>query len=115
MICHSGQALQEYRRRECGMRSLWNDAARCQRTGKILRQICKGEVGTSPEFKELLCPQCGNKRIRQRCHQSRLGQFQPVIDTTQVAHPLYAEQPLHRINEGEAQDWRILGIRKDFL
>jgi len=46
----------------------------------------------------------------QRCHRSRLPQLQPTVDPPQVAHPLHAEQSLSRIEEGEAEHWRVAGV-----
>ncbi len=65
----------------------------------------------SLEFKELLGPKRGDERTGQLCHRSRvLVQFQPAVDTPQVAHPLRAELPLFGIQETEAQHRREAGV-----
>src|SRR3989441_3802591 len=69
-----------------------------------------GSVAGSPEFIELLGTQSGNKCTGQLCHGSRLHQFQPAVDTPQVAHPLHAEPPLLRIQEGEAQHLCVMRV-----
>src|SRR6266567_3367352 len=70
-----------------------------------------GSAAGSPEFKELLGPKRGDERTGQLCHRSRvLVQFQPAVDTPQVAHPLHAEPPLFGIQESEAQHRREAGV-----
>src|SRR6266436_818140 len=64
----------------------------------------------SPELIELICAQGGNERTSQLCHGSCLPQFQPVVDTAQVAHPLRTELPPCRIEEDEAQHGRVVGV-----
>jgi len=49
-------------------------------------------IAGSPEFKELIGTQSGNKFTGQLCHGTHLPvQFQPAVDTPKVAHPLHAE------------------------
>ena len=72
--------------------------------------VAPAPVAGSPEFIELICAQGGNERTSQCCHESRLPQFQPTVDTPQVAHPLGAEPPPCRIEEDEAQHRRVAGV-----
>src|SRR6266849_2727077 len=72
--------------------------------------VAPASVAGSPEFIELLCTQGGNEHTGQLCHGSRVPQFQPAVDTPQIAHPLRAEPPPCRIEEDEAQHWRVAGM-----
>ena len=48
-----------------------------------------GSVAGSPEFIELLGTKRRGERTGQLCYGSRVPmQFQPAVDTIQVAHPL---------------------------
>ncbi|MBA2393092.1 MAG: hypothetical protein H0V70_10150 [Ktedonobacteraceae bacterium] len=82
----------------------WNVLSR----GEKVALLCQ-PIG-SPEIKELSSAQGGNERTGQLCYGSRLPQFSPVVAPAPVAHPLRAEPPPHRVEEGEAQHRRIVGI-----
>src|SRR5712692_24240 len=81
-----------------------------QKVPSVMCSVAPACVAGSPEFIELICAQSGNERTGQLCHGSRLPQFQPAVDTLQVAHPLRAEAPPGRIEEDEAQHRRVADV-----